>query len=253
MSIKIITFDEVLKMFDESVHDRIRYHWDKPGTVGLVVFENMVFDSSAFGARSCLPVGEPWTYKTIKECEGKWLNDLPSQRQYPTHACERTIPISTVSAVIGQVKAASEKLTASWDPHKALGHAHPFDRYTPFHAENPEEVPQQFRYFTYCGGAGINVDNLHEMIDCGVPVSWDTFRRRCQGAADFFRENLGYYKNFLTPKYDPGVSFAKSVYGGIPCYYFSWSSTEFIWLWDDRLGIPPTHLTEWCERLVKSR
>jgi len=33
-------------------------------------------------------VGPNCTYKTSADTDGKWLNDLPSQRQYPTMVAE---------------------------------------------------------------------------------------------------------------------------------------------------------------------
>jgi hypothetical protein len=48
-----------------------------------VVFLNMDFNSSQFGAWTVLPVGPDQTVKTLEECSRIWLNDLPSQRQYP--------------------------------------------------------------------------------------------------------------------------------------------------------------------------
>ena len=72
-----------LDMFDASIHDALIDAAQKPGTVALVAFENQAFDSSAFGARSALRVGDGCTYASVETTEGKWLNDLPSQRQYP--------------------------------------------------------------------------------------------------------------------------------------------------------------------------
>lgn len=51
----------------------------------LVVFENQQFDSSSFGLQTCVLVGPAYTYKTLAQVESSWLNDLPSQRQYPTY------------------------------------------------------------------------------------------------------------------------------------------------------------------------
>ena len=53
-----------------------------PKTVGVVLFRNQDMWASKCGASSCVVVGPDKTYKTIEGCEGKWLNDLPSQRQY---------------------------------------------------------------------------------------------------------------------------------------------------------------------------
>jgi hypothetical protein len=79
-----ISMPELLELFDESVHQAILDAADRYDATYIVVFENHNFDSSAFGARTAMTVGPNNTYKSPAECEGKWLNDLPSQRQYPT-------------------------------------------------------------------------------------------------------------------------------------------------------------------------
>lgn len=84
---KKITEAELLEMFDPEVHDRLRASLDKHD--GLVVFENQAFDSSQFGARSALPYGPEASNKRLEDLEGKWLNDLPSQRQYAVAYCTR--------------------------------------------------------------------------------------------------------------------------------------------------------------------
>lgn len=57
--------------------------WVKtPGVAGVVLFRNQDMWASGRGKSSCVVVGPDKTYKTVEECEGKWLNDLPSQRQY---------------------------------------------------------------------------------------------------------------------------------------------------------------------------
>jgi len=54
----------------------------------FVLFENLQFDSSAFGQLAVLLIGPSCTYKTIDEIEGQHLGDLPSQRKYPVAYCE---------------------------------------------------------------------------------------------------------------------------------------------------------------------
>jgi hypothetical protein len=53
------------------------------GTTHLVLFQNVDFTSSDFGSSTIVAIGPNRTYKTLAEVFGKWLNDLPSQRQYP--------------------------------------------------------------------------------------------------------------------------------------------------------------------------
>ena len=81
--LKEITVEELLKLFDPSVHDSIRRIAAKPGVTDLVVFENLQMDSSRFGDRSAVIVGPGCTYKSLEEIAGLHLGDLPSQRKYP--------------------------------------------------------------------------------------------------------------------------------------------------------------------------
>lgn len=75
--------EEFLAQFDPEVHPRINALLERPDVHGLILFENPNFDSSAFGERTAVIFGPGCTYKSAGEVEGKWLNDLPSQRQYP--------------------------------------------------------------------------------------------------------------------------------------------------------------------------
>ena len=84
---KQVSAQEFLALFDESVHSAIARKAEQYQAIAVVYFENQMFDSSAFGSRSALPVGPNNTYKTVEACEGKWLNDLPSQRQYAQCWC----------------------------------------------------------------------------------------------------------------------------------------------------------------------
>ena len=83
------TFDELMVAFygkaDAPSHRQaILDQGHAQNATHLVLFQNVAFDSSAFGRQSLLFVGGPDnTYKSVAETEGVWLNDLPSQRQYP--------------------------------------------------------------------------------------------------------------------------------------------------------------------------
>jgi len=63
-----------------AVKDRLRKF---PTATHLVLFENPDLRSSELGSRTCAVVGPDNTFKSPQDCVGKWLNDLPSQRQYP--------------------------------------------------------------------------------------------------------------------------------------------------------------------------
>jgi hypothetical protein len=80
--VEIPTFADLLKLFDPSVHDRLEDTL-RPDDEGYVVFEVLDFCSSQFGRRTSCVVGPSRElFKSIDECEGTWLGDLPSQRQY---------------------------------------------------------------------------------------------------------------------------------------------------------------------------
>ena len=58
-----------------------------PRALALVLFENLDMASSSFGDSTVVAIGPQNTFKSLSDC--KYLNDLPSQRQYPTHFIER--------------------------------------------------------------------------------------------------------------------------------------------------------------------
>lgn len=87
---KEVTKEEFLSLFDPTISWKIieaikRY----PDAVAVVRFVNMDMSSSSLGQSSALVVGPSNTFKSIEDCKGKWLNDLPSQRQYPDEYCLR--------------------------------------------------------------------------------------------------------------------------------------------------------------------
>lgn len=77
-----LTRDEFLALFDASVHEALLRTAQQPGTTALVVFENPNLDSRELGERTAMAVGPERTYESVEVCEGRWLYDLPSQRQY---------------------------------------------------------------------------------------------------------------------------------------------------------------------------
>lgn len=77
-----------LEQFDPSIHDAIKQAVLRyPDCEAVVCFMNEAMDSSSFGERQALVVGPSNTFKSVADCEGKWLKDLPSQRQYPQNWC----------------------------------------------------------------------------------------------------------------------------------------------------------------------
>lgn len=62
----------------------VKHFADKfPDATNAVLFVNLDFSSSQFGAWTVMAVGPNQTCKTVEEIAGRHLNDLPSQRQYP--------------------------------------------------------------------------------------------------------------------------------------------------------------------------
>lgn len=88
MKLKEITREELFAMLESpEVATQVEAQMKRPGVDALVVFENLHMGSSNLGASTIMIVGAPYTYKSVEECEGRWLFDLPSQRQYATSFC----------------------------------------------------------------------------------------------------------------------------------------------------------------------
>lgn len=84
-AIRRLTRQEFLGLFDNGgiAIAAIGLLRQYPDAVALVRFENLAFDSSQYGRATVVVVGPSNTFKSVEGCAGKWLNDLPSQRQYP--------------------------------------------------------------------------------------------------------------------------------------------------------------------------
>ena len=88
VSIKRVAFEEFAKELAPEAVDGVKSMVVKTAASGLVLFRNNNFDSSGFGCSSVVAIGPTCTYKTVEDCEGAHLHDLPSQRQYPELYCE---------------------------------------------------------------------------------------------------------------------------------------------------------------------
>lgn len=71
--------------FDEQIHREILDMVRQPHVIGLVMFENLAMDSPNLGARTAVMVGGEM-FKTVADCQGKRLGDVPSRFQYPLAA-----------------------------------------------------------------------------------------------------------------------------------------------------------------------
>jgi len=88
--LKYVTPEELLKLFDPEVWDKLRDAAKRTYASHIVVAENLQMDAGRFGWRTALCVGHACTYKRPEDCEGKWLGDTPSERQYFT--CYTEVP-----------------------------------------------------------------------------------------------------------------------------------------------------------------
>lgn len=90
MPLKQLSWEELLALFDESVHESIVKILDKDGVIGAVVFENLMLDSSQLGARTLVVYGPGCTYATVVDFKQNVpLGDLPSTFQYPQSYFEK--------------------------------------------------------------------------------------------------------------------------------------------------------------------
>lgn len=79
-----LKFFEFLDLFEDDTQEKICQQIIHYDATHVVLAENIDMCSSQFGKRTAMLVGPNNTYKTVEECEGKWLGDLPSVRQYFT-------------------------------------------------------------------------------------------------------------------------------------------------------------------------
>ena len=76
-------------------------------------------------------------------------------------------------------------------------------------------------------------EQINDMADISKRVTYETMRKHCEGLVDWLL-----WKGVVTErrgmvqalKNSDWVSFNKSFYDGIPCYYVDWSGIEFIWM-----------------------
>ena len=109
---------------------------------------------------------------------------------------------------------------------------------------------KQYRYETNCISA--NGDDISQMMDEAVPITYRTFRRHCD-IQDWLSDKV-YTRNSnqgITLANDWAVSYFKSRYRGQTCYVLSWSSIEYIWLAKPVPNLQD-ELLEACEGLIET-
>lgn len=88
---------------------------------------------------------------------------------------------------------------------------------------------KRYRYATSCINS--TAEAIHALVDAARDVCFATIRRHCIGLDDWARD-MGYAvgsQHGLHLKDDWAVSYHKSSYRGVPCYYVRHSAIEHIW------------------------
>lgn len=87
---------------------------------------------------------------------------------------------------------------------------------------------KRYQYITCCINA--KAQDIDAMVDNGRAVTFQTIRRHCQDLREWV-ENMGYGRTAgLLIQDDWAVSFYKSTYKGVPCYYIRHSAIEYVWV-----------------------
>jgi len=76
-------------------------------------------------------------------------------------------------------------------------------------------------------------ESINDMQEIATQVNYETMRRHCEGLGTWLL-----WKGVVTDRHGMVealkrsyfVSFNKSFYDGIPCYFVDWSGIEFIWM-----------------------
>jgi hypothetical protein len=79
---KKVSWTAFLAALSEDVRERVAESAERLEATGAALFVNQQLDSSSLGESSVLLFGPKLTYKGPDDLVGKWLFDLPSQRQY---------------------------------------------------------------------------------------------------------------------------------------------------------------------------
>lgn len=107
-----VKFEDYLKLFDKSVHEKIRESARRPGVTHVVCFECLDMWSSRLGKRDSMIVGTQQSFTIEKVLTTKFcrLGDLPSRFQYPV-AYASVKDVAAPAAVEQVVKKSTKKPT----------------------------------------------------------------------------------------------------------------------------------------------
>lgn len=89
----IKSLGDYLALFDAEVRPKIVEMLARDDVAGAIGFENVNMSSSRCGERTSVIYGPGCTYKSLDDVKGKWLYDLPSQRQYPQYAYAKDVAV----------------------------------------------------------------------------------------------------------------------------------------------------------------
>ena len=85
----------------------------------------------------------------------------------------------------------------------------------------------KYQYITNCTES--TADLINNMVDRALEITYDTFIKHVNWKDASRLLNYGtHYKSGLLLKNDYAVSFHRSLYKGVPCYYIRWSAIEWI-------------------------
>lgn len=87
-------------------------------------------------------------------------------------------------------------------------------------------------YFFHTTCVSSTYELITSMQERSREVTYRTMLKHCHGLLSV-AHTLGYDRSKtqgLTLKHDWSVSYHKSIYNGMPCYYFVWSHIEHIWI-----------------------
>jgi len=96
----------------------------------------------------------------------------------------------------------------------------------PYDDEVFEDPSKPFQFETTCVSS--RGEYINEMTEAAREVTYETMRKYCD--LDWLAATLGYERRApgVTLKHDWAVSYWKSWYRGVPCYYVVWSHIEHI-------------------------
>lgn len=116
-------------------------------------------------------------------------------------------------------------------------------RYPKMVFESPPSTSKQYEYNRTCADCEGCVDDLSNMVEEAVTITYSTMLRNCDGLLDWAVSN-GYSRKTnqgsgVTLRNDPYVAYYTSTFQESKCYYLVWSGYEVIWTKKKERGAKP--------------